>query len=131
MGVGGCLVSLLMIIGSGGISLIPSLLLLLFSIYFICHTYINSATVKYPFLELTTTRLFRTSTKHVPLASLTTRCRAAGSLRSSKHYVLEIYYQHKLLAQLSPKEGFTSQELERLAATLALHSTSSTDKGSV
>ena len=74
-----------------------------------------------PYVEITANQAFKTSTTLLPLAELTVKYEANGGLRSAKYYVLEIYHSGKKIAALSPKEGYTSQQLDRLYNELQRH----------
>jgi hypothetical protein len=119
LGAGGALLAVALLVGSTGPNLVSAGMLLLVSWYFLRHQYIESVVVQAPYLIIHSTKLFRTSTQRAPLTDITTTYQVVSGLRSSPHYVLTIYYQQRKIASLSPKEGFTSTQLDALAAYLA------------
>lgn len=119
-----CLLAVGISIVTGGVALVPAMLLLALGAYYAGRTQVEAIVLSEYLRTVSVTRShgFTSSVRTFPVQELTARYQAHGGLRSGKYYTLELHYQGNLVAVLDPKAGYYSREIELLySAMLALH----------
>lgn len=121
-----CLLALGIVAVTGGVALVPALLLLALGAYYAGRTQVEVIVLSEYLRTVSVTRShgFTSSVRTFPVQELTARYQANGGLRSGKYYTLELHYQGNLVAVLDPKAGYNSTDIESFhSAVLALQAT--------
>ena len=108
------------IIVTGGVGVLPFGAALIVGSHYALGSHVEVAVISeyQQQLILTTNRLFAEKIEYFPLSVLDARYEARGGLRIAKYYVLEVYVNKKRIAVMSPKEGFSTTQLDRLYSSL-------------